>query len=378
MRVFSRYAISLAAALILMGGAAVGAQAPSKAGARHPAFDAALAEQRPGSAVSRVGALSDYVPALAGTALDSPVYFIEPTSASVPPSGARPSILILGGTHGNEIAGVMAASLFVSRARPAAARLIVVPRANASAATWPDPDRPGPAYIAIAGAEGERRFRYGARLTKTGDEGIPDPSGFFPAGADTSQKGLAGQESRNLNRRYPGDPAGPPAAGRTAQAAAAIMELIRGENVRAAFDLHEAGPTSGLAWDIVAHPKNIEHAAMGILEAGDRGIAMILDQSREEHRGLSHREWGERTQASAYLVETLNPGQVTGGRPDFDHLGDAKAPLWKRVGIHIEVVLAILRAQAEAGNAPTPSADWSVILGMPGIEELRRDFTGYF
>ena len=25
--------------------------------------------------------------------------------------------------------------------------------------TWPDPDRPGPAFIAIPGASGERRFR---------------------------------------------------------------------------------------------------------------------------------------------------------------------------------------------------------------------------
>ncbi len=395
MRVFSRYAILSAAVLALVAGAAATAGAQPGAPSRHPAFAAALAEQRPGPAVARIGALSDYVPALAGTALDSPVYFLEPeASAPAPPAAGLPSILILGGTHGNEIAGVMAASLFISRARPAAARLIVIPRANASAATWPDPDRPGPPHVAVSGASGERRFRYGARLTNPGDEGIPDPPVFFPAvdaaggNPDKPPAGLAGQESRNLNRRYPGDPSGTP----TAQAAAAIMALIRAENVRAAFDLHEAGPTSGLAWDIVAHPKNIVHAAMGIFAAEDRGIGMILDQSREEHRGLSHREWGERTATAAYLVETLNPGQVAGGRPDFDHLGDATAPLWKRVGIHIEIVLAILQAQAEAeaedgpgkpgkpggSGGPGFSADWGTIPGMPAIEDLRRDFSGYF
>ena len=396
MMILTRMFAAIAAVFSLWSSLASPAGAQPGAPSRHPAFAAALAEQRPGPAVARIGALSDYVPALAGTALDSPVYFLEPeASAPAPPAAGLPSILILGGTHGNEISGIMAASLFISRARPAAARLIVIPRANASAATWPDPDRPGPPHVAVSGASGERRFRYGARLTNPGDEGIPDPPVFFPAvdaaggNPDKPPAGLAGQESRNLNRRYPGDPSGPPTAGRTAQAAAAIMSIIRAENVRAAFDLHEAGPTSGLAWDIVAHPKNIVHAAMGIFAAEDRGIAMILDQSREAHRGLSHREWGERTQAAAYLVETLNPGQVAGGRPDFDHLGDAGAPLWKRVGIHIEIVLAILQAQAEAEaevgqsgqgsrSGRTPTADWGTIAGMPGIEDLRRDFSGYF
>ena len=337
---------------------------------RNPAFNAALAEQRPGPAVSRIGALSDYVPSLAGTALDSPVYFIEPSTSNLEASGfSRPSILILGGTHGNELAGVVAASLFVSWARPVSAWLIIIPRANASAATWPDPDRPGPAFVAIPGASGERRFRYGSRLTKPEAENLPDPTAFYPRGASLAQ-GLEGQEARNLNRNYPGDPSG----SLTSRAAAAIFALIGKENVRVAFDFHEAGPSSGLAWDIVAHPKNIGYAAMGILAAEDRGVSMVLDQSREEHRGLSHREWGERTQAAAYLIETLNMGQVAGGNPGFDHLGDPKAPLWKRAGIQIEIVLAILDAHSELDEP----AGWARIKGMPGIEELQHDFAQYF
>ena len=337
---------------------------------RNPAFEAALAEQRPGPAVSRIGALSEYVPSLAGTAMDSPVYFIEPSAPSPEVSSpGLPAVLILGGTHGNELAGIVATSLFISWASPVAARLIVIPRANASAATWPDPDRPGPAYVAIQGASGERRFRYGSRLTKPGDEILPDPQAFFPQGAGPGQ-GLAGQEARNLNRNYPGDPSG----SLTSRAAAAIFALIGKEKVKAAFDFHEAGPSSGLAWDIVAHPKNIGYAAMGILAAEDRGISMVLDQSREEHRGLSHREWGEGTPAAAYLIETLNMGQVAGGNPGFDHLGDAKAPLWKRVGIQIEIVLAILEAHSEMDK----SAGWAAIKGMPGIEALQHDFSRYF
>lgn len=339
--------------------------ASAAAQGRSPAFTAALAEQRPGPAVSRIGALSDYVPALAGTAMDSPVFFLEPSE----PIPDRPAILILGGTHGDEIAGVVAASLFVSWAKPLHARLIVVPRANASAATWPDPDRPGPARVVVHGASGERSFRYGSRFTAPWDEDRPDPSSFLPEGAGAAGA-LAGREARNLNRNYPGDPTGP----LTSKAAAAIFALIGAENVRAAFDLHEAGPSSGLAWDIVAHPKNIEYAALGALAADDRGVKMVLDQSREEHRGLSHREWGERTKAAAYLIETLNPGQVTGGLPDFDQLGNRSSPLWRRVGIHIEVILAVLEAQGE-GEDP---AGWTAIEGMPGIDELEADFPRYF
>ena len=337
----------------------------TEGGAWTAAFEASLAEQRPSPAVSRIDALSDYLPALSGTAMDSPLFFIEPEN--LPPGS--PSILILGGTHGDELAGVIAASLFIAFGRPVSARLIVLPRANASAATWPDPDRPGPPSVTIAGASGKRSFRYGSRFTALDDEGRPDPLVFYPSGAGVDS-GLAGRETRNLNRNYPGDPMGSP----TAQVAAAIFALIGAEGVRVAFDLHEAGPSSGLAWDIIAHPKNIKYAALAILDGEDRGVRMVLDQSREEHRGLSHREWGERTKAAVYLIETLNPGQVAGGLPDLDQLGNSKAPLWKRVGIQVETILAILGAHSEVDEP----AGWALIEGMPGIDELEKDFSRYF
>lgn len=335
----------------------------------HPAFAAALEEQRQGPALSRIGALSEYLPSLAGTAMDSPVYFIDPPVSATAGAGPcpdaaaaqLPAILILGGTHANEPAGSIAASLFISWARPVSARLIVIPRANASAAGWPDTDRPGPAAILIRGVSGERRFRYGARLTNPADENRPDPS---------SWAGLDGSESRNLNRNYPGDPQG----SLTSRAAFAITTLIRKENVRFAFDLHEAGPSSGLAWAIVTRPGNIGNAALGALIVEEKGIKMILELSGDSHRGYSHREWSAENGPAAYLIETLNPGQVEGGLPGFDHVGDPESPLWKRVGIHIETLLAILLVQS---GAETPSGPVR-IEGMPGLEELRRDFLRYF
>ncbi len=348
----------------------------------HPNFQAALDEQRPGPGVIRIGALSEYLPVLAGTALDSPVYFLDPpvpaaalkqgadSRQSAAADSRLPAILILGGTHGDEIAGVMAASLFVTWAKPAAARLIVVPRANASAGTWSDPDRPGPKAIILETAEGRRAFRYGSRFTRSEDEILPDPERYYPPEAVGEEQSLAGREARNLNRAHPGDEAG----SRTAQAAAAFFNLIQKENVKAAFDLHEAGPVSGLAWNIVAHPKNLDYAAMGILAADERGVQMVLDRSRPNNRGLSHRAWGENTEAAAYLIETLNPGQVTGGKPELDHLDNELSPLWKRVGIQVETVMAILMTHSDMDEA----TGWAQIDGMPGIEALKDDFTRYF
>jgi hypothetical protein len=350
------------------------AQAPVEAVQRgqpvHPAFKAAMDEQKPGANVARIGALSEYLPSLAGTAMDSPVYFIEPESGGLGIDEKLPAILILGGTHGDEIAGVMAASLFVTWARPEAARLIVVPRANASAATWPDPERPGPAAVIIQGVSGSRAFRYGSRFTKPEDEIGPDPERYYPPEAIGQEQSLAGREARNLNRAHPGDPAG----SRTAQAAAAFFNLIKKENVKAAFDLHEAGPVSGLAWDIVAHPKNLDYAAMGILAADERGVRMVLDQSRPINRGLSHRAWGELTDSAAYLIETLNPGQVTGGKPELDQLKNDLSPLWKRVGIQVETVMAILLTHSEMDE----EVGWALVEGMPGIDDLEKDFGRYY
>ncbi len=280
------------------------------------------------------------------------------------------AILILGGTHGDEIAGVMAASLFVSWAKTQTARLIVVPRANASAGTWSDPDRPGPQAIILDAASGRRVFRYGSRFTRLEDEISSDPRRYYPPEAMGEEQSLAGREARNLNRAHPGDVNG----SRTAQAAAAYFTLIQKENVKAAFDLHEAGPVSGLAWNIVAHPKNLGYAAMGILAADERGVRMVLDQSRPINRGLSHRAWGELTESAAYLIETLNPGQVTGGRPDFNHLKNETAPLWKRVGIQVETVMAILLTHSDMDE----DAGWALVEGMPGIDDLEKDLGRYF
>jgi predicted deacylase len=70
-------------------------------------------EVRPGPGVTRVGRLSDTLPGLAGTPGDTPVYTLAAPAGTVPGGTA----LILGGTHGDEPAGSLAAVVLVETAR---------------------------------------------------------------------------------------------------------------------------------------------------------------------------------------------------------------------------------------------------------------------
>ena len=75
-----------------------------------------------------------------------------------------------------------------------------------------------------------------------------------------------GTEARNLNRAYPGVADGT----LTQRMAFGIMQVLKAEQVSIAFDFHEAGPDSRLAWMVVANPKNIETAAAASSTSRDR------------------------------------------------------------------------------------------------------------
>ena len=77
----------------------------------------------PGTGVTQMRMLSDYLPALAGTTGDTEVYILEGEEPG-------PTAFILGGTHPNEPAGFMTAVVLVERAQVRAGRLVVVPRAT--------------------------------------------------------------------------------------------------------------------------------------------------------------------------------------------------------------------------------------------------------
>ena len=141
---------------------------------------------------------------------------------------------MLGGTHGDEPAGYLAAVVLVERARVHAGRLIVLPRANASGFTHNIGQEAHPQDFTIDTSAGLRRFRFGARAGNPVHQ-WPDPQVYFHA---NSGQALSGSETRNLNRAYPGRAAG----SLTERLAFAITTLIEREHADLAVDLHEASP----------------------------------------------------------------------------------------------------------------------------------------
>ena len=192
------------------------------------------------------------------------------------------------------------------------------------------------------------------RLTRPEDEGSPP---------------LAGREAGNLDRAYPGEATG----GLTSRIAYAISHLIEVERVDLAFDLHESDPESKLSWMIIANPKNVDLAAMAVLRLEERGLRMGVDSSAGEPRGLSHREWGDRTEAKAFLIETPNPAQSSLTRRG-DPVDDPALPLGRRVALQLAAIAETIAAY----NETAPAESRISIGGIPTPEEIEAMGLGAF
>ena len=300
----------------------------SGAGPVASATDPVSHDIRPGYGVTETRWLSDYLPALANTSGDTPVYVMQGDTEGG-------TLLLLGGTHANEIAGVLAATLVVERGAVSHGTVFVIPHANNSAARYNDgPRHPGsPQWVELTPSPGEiRRFRYGSRLTATEDQD-PDPEVFVhPFGGE-----LPGSEARNLNRNHPGKADGT----LTEQISYALFQLAETEGVDVVIDMHESSITSRLANMLVCHQRALEIGAMATLDLEMDGIVVKQEASQEEFHGLSHREFGDHTGAYAFLMETPNPGQEESiEHPDV--VNDPRAPLAGRVHAQLRTVTAIL------------------------------------
>jgi predicted deacylase len=326
-----------------------------------PAGEPAVHDIRPGPGVTSTKMLSAYAPGLANTPGDTKVYVLEGQEAGA-------TVFIAGGTHGNEIAGIMAAIVLVERARVQKGRLLVVPHANNSAITDVDPERPGPPAIMLTTPSGERRFLYGSRRTRASQQGAPDPPTYRHPNPKADET-LPGTEARNLNRAYPGVADGT----LTQRMAFGIMQLLTAEQVSVAFDFHEAGPESRLAWMVIANPKNLETAAAALFDLEALGLTMKLERSSETFRGLSHREWGDATKAQAYLFETPSPSMADDTR-GVDFVNDARLPLSKRVGGQLAAFTAVLAAY----NAGAPAAARITLLDVPAMAGVETAGVGAF
>lgn len=253
-----------------------------------------LGEIKQGESVTEIKMLSEYFDGIKGTNMDTPVYVLK---------GEKPggSALVLGGTHGNEPSGYMAAITFIETAKVEAGTVYVLPFTNHSGMTHNDPQEASPQYIHFETKSGERKFRYGSRASNPIDQ-WPDPDVYVHA---ASGQQLSGSETRNINRAYPGRPDG----NLTEQAAYAIAEMIRKETIDLTFDLHEASPEYPVINATVSHEKGMELAATGMMELVMGDIQMSLEPSPTNLHGLTHRELGDYTDTIPLLMETANASQ---------------------------------------------------------------------
>jgi len=334
----------------------------------------------PGKGVTRKALLSDYAPALRATPGDTPVYFLEGRQAG-------PTLLLFGGTHPQEISGMVSAVVVVENVQVERGRLIVVPHSNQSGFTHTEPLEAFPHEFEIPTMSGTRRFRLGMRLSNPIHQ-WPDPDLYshYPSGEP-----LIGSEARNLNRAYPGRPDGR----YTERVADAILGLARQEKVDVVLDMHEAYPEYPIINMIVAHERAFETATMTTVALQARGIQMNLMASPKNLHGLTHREFGDHTEAQALLSETANPGMgrfrgrtdaalIVGGK-DANYVAAAKLkrlfvpfdenghPLASRVARQLATIEEMLAAYNDA-HTERPFE----LSGLPSYDDVRTKGIGAF
>jgi hypothetical protein len=245
----------------------------------------------PGPGVTQTRPLSTYFGKLAGTPGETPVFILEGEE----PGG---TFVLLGGTHPQEVAGHVAATLVVENVRVKKGRLIVIPQANRSGFTYTEPLEGFPHTYEIDSPNGKRWFRFGMRLTNPIHQWPdPDVQTHSPSG-----EYMVGWEARNLNRNYPGRPDGR----FTERVGFAVTGLVKKENATLVLDMHEAYPEYPIINMLVAHQRAFEIGTIASLMLKSRGIPMDVLASPENLHGLSHREFGDHTSSFALLSETAS------------------------------------------------------------------------
>src|SRR4030043_314446 len=115
--------------------------------------------------------LGDYFPPLKNTHGDTEVYIFRGTEKGG-------NVLVLGGTHPNEPAGMITSVLLVENIRAKRGNVFIVPPANASGFTHSDPQEGNPQRFVVPTPAGQRLFRLGSRLTNPVDQ-WPDPAVYI-------------------------------------------------------------------------------------------------------------------------------------------------------------------------------------------------------
>lgn len=333
-----------------------------------------------GDGVTSMQKLSDYLPDLKGTRGDSDIYILQGKE----PGG---SVLILGGTHPNEPAAFLTTVLLVENLKVDKGTVYIIPRANGSAMSHNDPQEASPQRFTIKTPYGERWFRFGSRATNPLDQ-WPDPDVYIHA---VSGQKLSGNETRNLNRAYPGRADGT----YTEKVAYAITELIKKNDINMEIDLHEASPEYPVINAIVAHERAMPISSQVVMNMEFEDIQIGLEPSPPSLHGLSHRELGDYTNTYAVLMETANASQgrlrgktdenlvLTGKDPTYvkaQKIGrlfvpydENGHPIEERVGRHLTGVVQHINVMGE--NEPDKEI---IIEGLPSYEDLQKNGVGAY
>ena len=331
-----------------------------------------------GPGVTKQHMLSEYNPNLAGSQGDTPVFEL----AGEKPGG---TVTILGGTHPQEIAGMLAAVLLIENAKVTQGKLMVVPQSNRSGFSHTDPMEAYLHSYTIETPNGPRWFRVGMRLSNPVDQ-WPDPDVFVH---QPSFENLIGHETRNLNRNHPGTATG----WLTGRVSNGLTTLAKSSSL--IFDLHEAQPEYPVINMMVVHERAFETAATAQSMMQARRIPMSLSASPKNLHGLSHREFGDHTQAESLLAETANPAMgrfrgrtsldlVVGGKDEnyvrasklgrtFVKIDENGWPLQVRVARHLASIEEVINAYNEL-NPKTPI----IVENIPKYKDVIEKGLGAF
>jgi predicted deacylase len=243
-------------------------------------------------AFTRQVPLSSYFDGIRGTLMDVPVFLFD----SGVPGG---SVLILGGAHAYEPASPVMAYVLMENISVTQGKVFVIARANMSASTLGMLGNAYPPFFRVKTPWGEKQYRIGDRETNPLEQ-WPDPFTFvhYP-----STQNLAYQDSRNLNRTFPGRADG----NLTERTSFAISELIRREKIDMTVDVHEASMGYPVVSTYVCHERAEEMCMMAAMMLSAEQFPMKTENSPKSLRGLTHREIGDFTESFAVLMETPEP-----------------------------------------------------------------------
>lgn len=335
-----------------------------------------------GPGVTGMARLSDYHPALKGTAGDTNVFILD---------GKEPgaTMLVFGGTHSDEFAATLTALVMVENAVVEKGRLILIPMVNNSGTRTTRAGEGQPLFYSLKTDWGEKTFRLGSRATSQADQ-WPDPEVYvhYP-----SKQMLADVESRNINRSWPGKEDGT----LTQQIVFAVTEVMRKEGVDIAVDLHQGSTMFPVNNVIIAAESGLKIGAYAsAVLRRDEGITRPVERAPMLYRGLFNREIDEFVEGvEPFLMEVPIPfcDLPTGpktldlmltGKDEFllklAGMGRLYArydengwPVENTVGQHCSAIKSLMIAWS------TFNADKGIIVnGIPSFKEMAQYGVGHY